>query len=176
MQKAIKKIIVIGPESTGKSTLCQALAKHYNTVWCKEYAREYLLHNGINYSYNDLLTIAKGQLALEKDAIVLSNKLLIVDTDMLVIKTWCEFVFNQCHNYILQQAALQTNCIYLLCNIDLPWTKDELREYPDVETREKLFFYNKEQVIESGFPWALVSGFGKSRLQCAVDAVESLLG
>jgi nicotinamide riboside kinase len=62
----IKKIVIIGPESTGKSTLCRQLAEHYNTIWCPEYAREYLLKHGMKYSYNDLLTIAKGQIELEE--------------------------------------------------------------------------------------------------------------
>src|SRR5215467_1623034 len=62
----LKKIVVIGPESTGKSSLCEKLAEHYNTLWCPEYAREYLTIHGMNYTYDDLLTIAKGQLQLEK--------------------------------------------------------------------------------------------------------------
>jgi len=62
----INKIVVVGPESTGKSTLCRQLASHYQSMWCPEYAREYLLKNGTNYSYEDLLDIAKGQIALEE--------------------------------------------------------------------------------------------------------------
>ncbi len=59
----------MGPESTGKSTLCRLLAKHYHTIWCPEYAREYLLANGKNYTYRDLLSIAKGQIELEDEYI-----------------------------------------------------------------------------------------------------------
>ncbi len=178
MINAIKKIVVIGPESTGKSTLCAALATHYNTVWCKEFAREYLLQNGTNYNYENLLTIAKGQLEIECNAKqeILQNKktknLLIVDTDMLVMKTWCEFVFNKCYNFILQEAAKKECDLYLLCNIDLPWTKDELREYPDLKTREKLFLYYKELAIESGTNWALISGTGNERTNNAIAAIE----
>jgi len=63
----MKKIVIIGPESTGKTTLCEQLATHYQTLWCPEYAREYLLKNGTDYSFDDLLTIAKGQIALEEE-------------------------------------------------------------------------------------------------------------
>src|ERR1043165_5876631 len=62
----LKKIVALGPESTGKSSLCEQLAKHYNTLWCPEYAREYLTVHGMNYTYEDLLTIAKGQIELEE--------------------------------------------------------------------------------------------------------------
>ena len=65
----LKKIVIIGPESTGKSTLSKQLAEHYNTLWCPEFAREYLLKNGMNYTYDDLLHIAKGQMALEDEYI-----------------------------------------------------------------------------------------------------------
>src|SRR5436190_21605570 len=65
---AIKKIVITGPESTGKTSLCQQLAEHFHTEWCPEYAREYLLKHGMNYSYDDLLTIAKGQVELEEKA------------------------------------------------------------------------------------------------------------
>ena len=68
--EAIKKIVVIGPESTGKSTLCSQLAAHYNTLWVPEYAREYLEKNGTNYSYDDLLAIAKGQINSEENLVI----------------------------------------------------------------------------------------------------------
>ena len=61
----MKKIVIIGPESSGKSTLCEQLAAHYNTIWVREYAREYLLKNGTDYTFENLLDIAKGQIALE---------------------------------------------------------------------------------------------------------------
>lgn len=91
----LKKIVILGPESTGKSTLCEQLASHYNTLWCPEYAREYLLKNGMSYSYDDLLTIAKGQLNLEdkKVSAVQDKPFVFIDTDMYVMKVWCEFVF-----------------------------------------------------------------------------------
>ena len=101
----LKKIVIIGPESTGKSSLCEQLAQHYETTWCPEFAREYLLTNGTNYDFDDLLTIAKGQLALEDEY---TRKLeinslpmlengghlpLFIDTDMYVMTVWCEIVF-----------------------------------------------------------------------------------
>ena len=143
----LKKIVIIGPESTGKSTLCEQLSKYYGAPLVKEYAREYLLINGNNYTYDNLLDIAKGQIAKEEiaieKAIQITNSniitpLIFIDTDMYVMKVWCEYVFNKCHNWILNTIVAQKYDLYLLCNVDLPWVKDELREYPDLITREKL--------------------------------------
>lgn len=172
----MKKIVIIGPESTGKSTLCKQLAKHFNTSWCPEFAREYLLNNGTNYTYNDLLTIAKGQLALEEEMTVQANNgLLFIDTNMYVMKVWCEFVFDKCHPWILEQIVNRPYDLYLLCNTDLPWVKDELREYPDLETRNKLFHYYKDLLVNQATPWIEISGNNETRLQQAIDAVNKIL-
>ena len=183
----LKKIVVIGPESTGKSTLCEELAQYYETTWCPEFAREYLLTNGSAYEYDDLLTIAKGQLALEDEYITMlethslpllengGHLPLFIDTDMYVMKVWCEFVFGKCHRYILDQIVTRQYDLYLLCNVDLPWVKDELREYPDLETRRKLYQIYKDIMVNQSIPWVDISGDYNERLQKAITAVNKLL-
>lgn len=175
----MKKIVVIGPESTGKSTLCTELAAHYQTIWCPEYAREYLLKYGTSYSYQDLLTIAKGQVALEETYTekvqLLKKPLLFIDTDMYVMKVWCEFVFANCHRFILDEIVNRKYDLYLLCNTDLPWVKDELREYPDLVTRQKLYQNYKDVLINQSVPWVDISGDHEERLQKAVIAVDSIV-
>ena len=183
----IKKVVVIGPESTGKSTLSKQLALHFNTLWCPEYAREYLLKNGTNYTFDDLLTIAKGQLALEADytnkAIKHWNEngrpaempILFVDTDMYVMKVWCEYVFEKCHHFILDKIVESRTDLYLLANIDLPWVKDELREYPDLKSREELYHIYKDILINQPVPWVSVSGLHEERLKTATEAVKKIL-
>ena len=111
----MKRIVVIGPESTGKSTLCQQLADHYKTVWCPEYARAYLLEKGMDYHYEDLDHIAKGQLALQASVEAQAqNDLYFIDTDMYVMKVWNEVAFEACPAWILKTIA-QTSCdLYLL--------------------------------------------------------------
>lgn len=183
----LKKIVIIGPESTGKSTLCQELAEYFETIWCPEYAREYLLTNGTDYSFQDLLTIAKGQIALEEQ---LAEKLekraaplleqdydipYFIDTDMSVMKVWCEFVFNKSHPFIEEQLAKRKVDHYFLCQPDLPWVKDQLREYPDLATREKLFTIYRGWLESQSVPWTLIQGKDTERMQLAVRAVNRIL-
>jgi len=175
MSNSIRKIIILGPESTGKSTLCEQLAAHYGTVWCPEFAREYLLQHGMHYGFDDLLKIAMGQLELE-DALLSEarNGFYFIDTDMYVMKVWCEVVFQDCHKWILNQISVRQYDLYLLCDVDLPWTADELREYPDLETRQRLHKTYKDVVINSGTRWAEVSGTNAERLQTAIHLIDTV--
>lgn len=173
--KVIKKIVIIGPESTGKSTLCEQLAEHYNTVWCPEFAREYLLEKGNAYTFDDLSNIAHGQIQLEDTLLKKAkNGFYFIDTDMQVMKVWCEVAFEQCHTWILKQVALRNYDLILLCKPDLPWIKDELREYPDLAMRERLFHMYRDILINSFTPWAEISGSDSQRLQTAVTVINSM--
>jgi nicotinamide riboside kinase len=203
----LKKIVVIGPESTGKSSLCKLLAEHYHTLWCPEYAREYLTVHGMNYTYEDLLTIAKGQIELEEKYTQLAigpatmreqlanvdktdpnssltthdsrftthRSLLFIDTDMYVMKVWCEFVFGKCHPFILDQIAKRKYDLYLLCDVDLPWIHDELREYPDEGPRQRLYEIYKSIMKNQSTPWVEVNGNYEQRVQKAINAVDGLV-
>ena len=179
MSNALQKIVILGPESTGKSTLCEQLAKHYNTLYCPEYARQYLYTHGVKYNYQDLLTIAKGQLTLEdkftQQALENKKNKLVIDTDMYVMKVWCEYVYDNCHTYILEQINSRRYDYYLLCNIDLPWTADEMREYPDNKPRQELFQMYKELLINQNTPWGLVSGVGEQRTGNAIQLIDKNL-
>jgi NadR type nicotinamide-nucleotide adenylyltransferase len=172
----LKKIVIIGPECTGKSTLCKQLAEHYKTVWCPEFAREYLLQHGTKYTYDDLLKIAIGQLELEDSmATEGKNGYYFIDTDMYVMKVWCEVAFNNCHKWILNQIAERSYDLHLLCDVDLPWVKDELREYPDLEKRKSIYKIYKDHMINSGGRWAEVSGTHSERLQTAITLIDAIL-
>jgi NadR type nicotinamide-nucleotide adenylyltransferase len=177
--ETIKKFVIIGPESTGKSTLSAQLAQHYKTLWAPEYAREYLEKNGTDYTYEDLLTIAKGQIEQEEfhngQLTTYSSQLLFIDTDMYVMKVWCEYVFNKCHNWILNRIAERKYDGYLLCNVDLPWVKDSLREYPDFETRNRLYHFYKDIMVNQYLPWVDISGNYEERLEKAIRFLDNEL-
>lgn len=228
--KMIRKVAVIGPESTGKSTLCRQLAAHYQTMWVPEYARDYLQVHGTPYTYENLLEIAKGQVALEEEYLdklkpagsqaqdfdnvypdkpvpvpgyapsalqhkpdspeTVSGKsafadpvtaktftypLLFVDTEMYVMKVWSEFVFGKCHQWIIDQIVERKYDLYLLCNIDLPWSYDVLREYPNEEPRQKLFRMYHDILVNQTTPWAIVSGDNQQRVSQAIAAINRML-
>jgi NadR type nicotinamide-nucleotide adenylyltransferase len=181
----VKKIVIIGPESTGKSTLCKLLAAHYSTSCVDEYAREYLLKNGTDYTFENLLDVAKGQIENEESGVgnwekakkqrtTNNEQPVFIDTDMYVMKVWCEFVFDRCHHWILNRIAERKYDLYLLCNVDLPWVKDELREYPDLVSRQKLYHHYKDIMVNQNVPWINISGNYEERLKKAIDAVDLL--
>ena len=173
---SIQKIAIIGPESTGKSTLCGQLADYFNTSWVPEYARTFLHQHGSAYNYDDLLSIAKGQVALEEKALssVSPGSRVFIDTEMYVMKVWSEFVFDKCHSWILNKAAGSTYDMYFLCNIDLPWVKDELREYPEEAPRKELYNIYKNILLNQSTPWVEINGSYEERVLQAIKAVEKI--
>lgn len=199
----MKKIVILGPESTGKSTLCEQLAAHFKSSWVPEYARTYLEGTGNAYTYDDLWEIAKGQLEWEEAASekagsgktgsrewevgrsltsphspIAANEPalpLFIDTDCYVIKIWSEISFNKCDNRILTQIARADYDLYLLCNTGLPWAADPLREYPDLHMRKKIYAYYKDAMINQPVPWVDISGSYEERLAKALHAVNGIL-
>lgn len=171
----MKKIVVIGPESTGKSTLSSQLAAHFKTVWVKEFARGYLETLNRPYEKEDLLTIAEGQLRAEDEAAAEAGNILICDTDLHVIKVWSEAKYGDCDPRILEMIAGRQYDGYLLTYIDIAWEDDPQREHPQPE--ERAYFYNiyRDIVMNAGVPWADIRGSYEERLQKAVAAVEGMM-
>lgn len=169
---SIKKIVVIGPESTGKSTLSAALADALHTVWVPEYARAYLEQLNRTYRQQDLITIAQGQLQQEDEFATQASGMLICDTDLHVVKVWSEAKYGNCDKEILEHIAARQYNMYLLTNIDTTWEDDPLREHPLPEERQ--YFYNlyRDIVQNSALPWADVRGNREERLKIALDAVK----
>lgn len=169
---SIKKIVVIGPASTGKSTLSSQLANELNTLWVPEYAREYLECIDRDYTEDDLLQIAKGQIASEDALVAKANSLLICDTDLHVIKVWSESKFGRCDKWILEEIARRSYDMYLLTYIDVNWEDDPFREPDELSGRH--YFYNiyRDIVQHSGLPWADIQGNEEERLAAALEAIS----
>ena len=126
-------------------------------------------------TYEDLLNIAHGQITLEESIKPkATNGYYFIDTDMYVMKVWCEVAFNNCHTWILQQIAARQYDLHLLCDTDLPWVPDGLREYPDLTMRQRLFKMYKDILINEGGKWAVISGNPEERLQTAISIIDTL--
>jgi NadR type nicotinamide-nucleotide adenylyltransferase len=169
----IKRIVLTGPESTGKSALAIELANHFNTVHVPEFARTYISELEQPYSYEDILIIAKGQIDSEMKLMAHANNLLFCDTDLTVTKIWCEFKYGKCHDWILKKMETHTYDIYLLCNIDLPWQNDPQREHP--KQREKLFQLYLDEMTSRNLNFGIVSGKRDERLKNAIEIIHTKL-
>lgn len=169
----IKKIVITGPESSGKTTLAEQLAEVFGTVWVPEFARQYLNDLGRPYVAADLLEIARGQVKLEDEMAAQANGLLFLDTSLEVIKIWSEVRFGKCEPWILKQLQARLPDHYLLCLPDLPWVPDPQRENPD--NRDVLLGIYRRELNSLGVKFTKVSGVGSQRFQNAKNAVEASL-
>lgn len=167
------KVCVIGPECTGKTVLSEALAARLNTVWVEEYARAYLNRLSIPYVEADLVKIAHGQLRMEDEWINDANKILVCDTNLIVIKVWSEFKFGTCDKIILDLIAERKYDLYLLTCIDVPWTPDPLREHPN--RREELFAIYLNEMKSQTVPFVEIKGNEQERLELAMEAIRKYI-
>ena len=173
MQHSILKVAITGPESTGKSTLAQQLAAHYNTIWVPEYARTYISALPGRYTAPHVENIARGQLENYWQAIPKANKILFADTDLLVIKIWMLHAFGSCPAWILEALEKQEFSLYLLMAVDLPWEPDPQREHPHL--RQFFYHWYKQELQAYHFNFVEISGSEEKRLQNAISHVDTLL-
>ncbi len=170
----IVKIAITGPEATGKSSLASQLAQHFNTVYVSEFARDYVEKLPGPYNEDDLLIIAKGQLHLEEEVSLKAEKILFSDTEMTVMKIWSLHKYGRCHPFILQEIQAQDYDLVLLCDVDLPWEPDPLREHPGL--RKYLFDWYLTELNLLGVNYAVVRGKGNERLSNAISEVNKIIG
>ena len=174
----IIKVVIFGPESTGKTTISQQLARYYNTVWVPEYAREYLQDKWNNHretcTNDDLIPIAEGQMKLENELAKKADKILICDTDLLETKVYSQEYYGGFVDERLDEAA-NTNQydLYLLTYIDTPWEADDLRDRPD--QRQEMFDAFENALKTHNKNYILLKGDKKTRLATAVKAIDALL-
>jgi len=185
MEEALKqqpsnclKVVLFGPESTGKTTLSRQLAAHYKTQWVPEYAREYLQDKWNEEQKvcetDDLLPIARGQMRLENEYAAKAKGLLICDTDLLETKVYSEAYYTGFCDPLLEKYALKnTYALYLLTYIDTPWKADDLRDKP--HQRQEMFEAFERALIQYDRPYLLLRGNINTRLQNAIKAIDMLL-
>tara|TARA_R110001599_G_scaffold19921_6_gene75901 strand:+ start:2876 stop:3478 length:603 start_codon:yes stop_codon:yes gene_type:complete len=174
----IIKIVLFGPESTGKTTLSKQLARHYNTVWAPEFAREYLQKKWNNErktcEAEDLVPIAIGQMKLENKLVKKADRVLICDTDLLETKVYSEEYYGGFVDPLLDKAAKNNKYdLYLLTFIDTPWEEDDLRDRPGL--RREMFNAFENTLKKYNRPYILLDGNKETRLQNAVKAIDKLI-
>ncbi|MBE7644936.1 ATP-binding protein [Tenacibaculum finnmarkense] len=172
------KVVLFGPESTGKTTLSGQLARHYNTVWTPEFAREYLQDKWNNErkicEQKDIIPIAEGQIKLENELSKKADKILICDTDLLETKVYSEEYYGGFVDANLDEAAIKnTYDIYFLTYIDTPWEADDLRDKPG--ERLEMFTAFENTLIKYKRPYVLLKGDKETRLKKAVEIINKLL-
>ncbi|MBL7919070.1 MAG: ATP-binding protein [Bacteroidia bacterium] len=174
MEKSgIIKIAVIGAESTGKSELCEVLAKYYNTVWVPEYAREYFNDSDIyNYTLQDLVTIAKKQIENENIFLKKANKFLFCDTTLITLKIWAELEFNQTPEFILENVSKVKYDHYFLMTNEVPWMQDVQRQ--NKFSRNMIFNMNKVELEKLKAPYNVINGLNDERSNNAIKLIDKL--
>jgi len=175
--KAPVRIAVVGPESSGKTTLTEALAHHYRCGYTKEYARYFLQEQGPTYTREDLLGIAQGQLMVEAEAQRLTGehggKLIVCDTDMITIRIWSEEKYCAVDPLLAKLAADVHYDLWLLCSPDIPWEADPLRENP--LDRDRLFTVYAQALKAMARPYLVVSGTHEDRMHDAIRTIDALI-
>ena len=167
-----KRVCVFGPESTGKSTLTQNLARHFDTVAVPEYARTHLERQGGEIDASDIPLIARGQVASEDALVFNANRVLFCDTDLVLTTIWSDGLFQTCDDWVRQEAESRQFDLYLLTDVDVPWVEDSVRYLP--EERQSFLKRCIEELERLGRPYQLLSGGWERRFDTAVDAVRRL--
>ena len=164
------KIAIIGPESTGKTTLIKKLAHYYKVPFVLEYARDYMNQLDRPYVYDDLLTIAKTQYSSFEQANKSATSIIFSDSSLITIEIWSRDKFNKCDTWISEQIMKEGFDVYLLCGIDIPWQYDVQRE--DSNRRLEIFNLHLKYLTQYNFNYHIISGLEESRLKNAIKFLE----
>lgn len=166
------KIVMIGPESTGKTTLSRQLAAYYQAPWVAEYARQYIDQLQRPYRETDLLVIARGQCRWEDEGASKAGAFVFCDTDLQVIEIWSEVKYGRVHPWITAEIQRRQYAHYFLCGVDVPWEYDPQRENPN--DREALFAQYKTRLEMRQSPFTVVTGDPEARLEQAIAVLSKL--
>ena len=169
----IIKIAIVGPESTGKSTMSAYLANYYQTVWVPEFARGYCEKLTEPPTWQDEINMFYGQLALEKQLLPTANKLLICDTTFITVKIWSDHSFGKTPKEVLDELPIHPYDIYLLLDIDLSWEEDPLRDFPHL--REHFMDVWIKELNQLKANYKVISGSGDERYNNAVKVIDDFI-
>lgn len=165
------KVAIIGPESTGKSALAEKLADFYHSVWVPEYARGYIENLNQPYTFDDVMQIAKHQIEEEKAFENQStHPFVFFDTELIITKVWFEYVYKEVPSFLKERLQKGFFDLYLLCEPDIPWEADSVRENGD--NRDFFFNWYQKEIENLNKPFIKIHGLGDDRLQNAITAIN----
>ena len=168
-----KKIVITGPESTGKTTVARHLANRFFTSWAHEYARQYLDEQGRYVIAEDIPNIARGQIALEDRTRERANRIYFCDTDLMATRIYSEHYFQHCPDFIPESLSQRVGDFYIFMDIDIPWVEDPQRDAPHLRSEFRKRFL--EELHRYGAEYAIVGGSFPTRLNKAAEIVEGFL-
>jgi NadR type nicotinamide-nucleotide adenylyltransferase len=173
VNKIIKKIAIVGPESTGKSTISQQLAKYYQVPWVPEYARYYCAALTADCTLQDEVNMFHGQVALEESVLAMAGTdFIICDTTFVTVKIWSDEMFGETPQVVLDELYKRPYDLYLLLDIDLPWQEDPLRDFPTMREHFMEIWHKELQALGANY---VVIGGIETRLQNAITAIDDFL-
>jgi NadR type nicotinamide-nucleotide adenylyltransferase len=170
---SVRRVVLTGSESTGKTTLAARLAEHYHTVFSPEFVREFMLAKGSPLTFQDHGPIARGQMAAEDDAVARATRVAFLDTDLVSTVVYCGHYYGQCPQWIVDAARARAADLYLLLDIDVPWVPDPARDRGD--RREEMHALFRNALASFGLPFVEIRGDWDARLASACRAVDALL-
>jgi NadR type nicotinamide-nucleotide adenylyltransferase len=170
-ESRVIRVVLTGSESTGKTTLARRLAEHYGAELVPEFVRDYAATKGAPLDFNDHGPIARGQMALEDAAIARGGKIIVQDTDLLSTVLYCDHYFGKCPPWIVAKARERKPDLYLLCDVDVPWTADGVRDRGHIREAMQALF--RAAVEASGVPFVTLSGDIETRLKQAIAVIPS---
>jgi len=172
-QWKLRRILVTGPESTGKTELAIRLADRFKGVAVEEYARTYVENLDHPYDYEDVVHIAEQQLSAYKTEYP-EAEWVFFDTWLMITKVWFEEVFNRVPHWLDEGIRTAQFDLVLLCAPDIPWIPDTVRENGG-EDREKLFERYRQELVEYDLEWELITGNGENRFLLAEQIINRKL-
>jgi len=167
-------IVLTGPESTGKTTLSEQLARHFGGEWIPEYARNYVKQLGCPYKYEDVIHIARHQIKQLEQKMPEELPVMFLDTDLIIIKVWFQVVYGNVPSWLQEALEKRKIDLYLLCRPDIPWKYDPVRENPG-RKREELFLMYEKELNRQGSVYHVVTGVGEKRFRKAMAFVEEIM-
>lgn len=169
----LKKVCIFWPESTWKSTLAKNLAKHFKTNSVNEYARDLIDANNWNVEFEDIEIIAKWHIASEKALEKNANRVMFIDTDIIITKIWSNILFKKCPKWIEELSEKPRYSLYLLLDVDVPWVPDVQRYLPN--KREWFFDICKQELDKIWANYVVISWNWDERFKKSVNEIEKLL-